>query len=205
MQYLEREASELYLAITKYHFHIGMVSWSHFLDRLAALKAMCEETDPVYKFARRTLAVEEWETNIDWNSDTIEVFEGSTEDRKRDQFPKEKNRKKGIARNNKDIHFISNLKGLKDWVFHQYDVDFHPSIPHGHYLGKHQPKLDAYLGWIYNGSKQTNRLARNLIIDLWNDKKFRFFSERAIRWYQTEFPQYNWRVNEPLRLPRQRW
>jgi len=64
--------------------------------------------------------------------------------------------------------FFSGVRGLKEWVFHQYDPDFHPSVPHGHFQRRNQPKLDPYLGWVYRGSKQIDRKPRQAIIDLWN-------------------------------------
>jgi hypothetical protein len=97
------------------------------------------------------------------------------------------------------------LTGLTQWVFHQSDPDYFPSVPHGHYQGKKQPKLDAYLGWIYDGSRQTGREPRAKIIALWNDQKFRDFARTAINFYIASFPSYRgWRVPDPRVLPRRR-
>ncbi|HCK0618602.1 hypothetical protein CGI93_23430 [Vibrio parahaemolyticus] len=201
MQYIEREASYLYFKLTEHQLLEGILSRSHCLDRLSALKDMCKQDDPIYKIVSGILEIEDWDGCDKWCDETNEDHEAAYQ---REISPlKESDTRKGIAgKNERDMHFVSNQKGLKDWVFHQYDVDFHPSIPHGHFLGRNHPKLDAYLGWVYKGSKQINRLARSLIIDLWNDPEFRIFSERSIRWYLNEFPNYNWRVNDPLRLPR---
>lgn len=204
MNYLDREASVLYFKLSQIYFHGERLSWDHYKDRMLALKNMCESTDPIYERANRILLVEEWSDEDFWppeNDDHDCTSSVSTTDEpayKVDIQP-------GISRDEKgDIHFLSKRKGLNDWVFHQYDVDFHPSIPHGHYKGKNQPKLDSYLGWVYQGSKQIRRLSRDLIIDLWNDDEFRMFARVAIEWYMDEFPAYNWRVEYPLMLPKYR-
>lgn len=201
MTTLELEASDLYFELTRFHFHTEKVSWSHYLARMAALKNMCEPSDPIHRTAARTLRVEEWDVNEEWptTEEDFDVQATATETNIDDQP------KPGIRRNKKGyIEFLSRRKGLKDWVFHQYDADFHPSIPHGHFQGKSQPKLDSYLGWVYQGSKQISRLSRDLIIDLWNDEEFRQFAYTSVSWYKEEFRNYNWRVSNPLLLPRRR-
>lgn len=89
-------------------------------------------------------------------------------------------------------------------MFHKYDADFHPSIPHGHFKGGNQPKLDPYLGWVYRGAKQIQREPRNSIVALWNEADFREFALGAIAYYMGAFPNYRWRVPNPRRLPRRR-
>lgn len=203
MIYLEREASELYFELSRFYFHAEKLSWTHYLDRMLALKTICEPSDPVYEQAKRILLVEEWSDEEVWslksdegNGDSSES--GSNKSGEGEIQPGLRRDKKG------DVLFFSRKKGLNDWVFHQYDRDFHPSIPHGHFKGNSHPKLDSYLGWVYQGSKQIKRLSRNLIVDLWNDEEFRDFAKIAIDWYVLNFPSYNWRVNNPLMLPRRR-
>jgi len=201
--HLEREASELYFELSRFYFHAEKLSWTHYLDRMLALKNMCEPDDPVYEQAKRILLVEEWNSEEFWSLENDERDDDST--------PSDVNKsgedeaQPGLRRDKKGyFQFLSRKKGLNDWVFHQYDRDFHPSIPHGHFKGKSQPKLDSYLGWVYQGSKQIKRLSRDLIVDLWNDEEFRTFAQIAIEWYMYEFPSYNWRVSNPLMLPRRR-
>lgn len=91
---------------------------------------------------------------------------------------------------------------LKGWEFHQADDDFFPSIPHGHEYGRKQPKLDAYLGWVYRKDQQIRRIDRTSIVNLWNDRDFRDFARVAIEYYLNRFPKYEgWRVSDPLTLP----
>jgi hypothetical protein len=182
LNYLKKESSELYFELSQIYFHAEKLSWTHYLDRMNALKNMCEPSDPIYKKADRILRAEEWNNE----EDEDEIQSGLSRDR------------------NDYFQFLSRKKGLNDWIFHQYDADFHPSIPHGHLKGKSQPKLDSYLGWVYKGSKQIKRLSRDLIIALWNDEEFRIFAHTAIKWYMGEFLSYNWRVSSPLMLPRRR-
>lgn len=165
---------------------------------------MCEPNDPVYKKANRILLAEEWDCDDEWplKNDENKVNSSASQ---LDISTEEGEIKPGLRRDKKGyFQFLSRKKGLKDWVFHQYDPDFHPSIPHGHFQGKSKPKLDSYLGWVYQGSRQINRLSRALIIELWNDEEFRVFAHISIDWYKREFTSYKWRVNNPLRLPRRR-
>ncbi|WP_155999227.1 hypothetical protein [Thioalkalivibrio sp. ALJ16] len=203
MIYLEREASELYFELSRFYFHAEKLSWTHYLDRMLALKNMCEPDDPVSEQAKRILLVEEWNSEEGWSLENDERDDDSPPSHVNKSSEDEAH--PGLRRDKKGyFQFISRKKGLNDWVFHQFDRDFHPSIPHGHFKGKNQPKLDSYLGWVYQGSKQIKRLKRDLIVDLWNDEEFRTFAHIAIEWYMYEFPSYNWRVSNPLMLPRRR-
>ena len=199
MEYLEKEASLLFYEITRFSFHIGEISWTHYLDRMQALKDMTETGDPIGNHAKRILLAEEWNTETGW------TYESTEEENSAGNRWNNGEIKSGISEDkNNYFQFLSQKKGLTDWLFHQYDKDFHPSIPHGHFQGQKKPKLDAYLGWIYDGSIQIERLPRKMIIDLWNDEAFRVFAHISIKWYRNEFRSFTWRVQYPLRLPKRR-
>jgi hypothetical protein len=202
--YLEREASELYFDLTRYYLHAEKLSRTHYLDRMVALKEMCEHDDPTHLKATKVLLAEEWDGDDNWWVGN-EKHDRSLHSSGRDDASEDGVIQKGLSRDRKGyFQFLSRKKGLNDWVFHQYDADFHPSIPHGHSTDNRQLKLDAYLGWTYIRSTQRKRLGRALIIDLWNDHEFRIFAYKAIDWYKGEFPSYNWRVPHPLMLPKRR-
>lgn len=94
---------------------------------------------------------------------------------------------------------------LKNWYFHKYDHDPNPSVPHGHYMKRTYPKLDPYTGWKYTAhDRRGNRVSKNATAELWNDPKFCKFASESICWYMSEFPNHNWRVENPLRLPGRR-
>ena len=100
---------------------------------------------------------------------------------------------------------VSSAAGLSEWEFHQYDNDPYPSVPHGHKRSNHRWKLDSYQGWVYERTRQAHREPRWKIIALWNDGKFRSFALDALAYYIDHFPHYSdWRVGNPLRLPRRR-
>jgi hypothetical protein len=206
LNYLKKESSELYFELSRIYFHAEKLSWTHYLDRMNALKNMCEPSDPIYKKADRILRAEEWNNEEVWSDDKDENGDDASRSSRDDADVEDEDEiQSGLSRDRNDyFQFLSRKKGLNDWVFHQYDADFHPSIPHGHFKGKSQPKLDSYLGWVYKGSKQIKRLSRDLIIELWNDEEFRIFAHTAIKWYMGEFHSYNWRVDSPLMLPRRR-
>jgi len=96
---------------------------------------------------------------------------------------------------------IQGISGLSQWDFHEYDVDYFPSVPHGHNIADRK-KLDAYLGWVYDKTHKVYRLKRKVIVYLWNNDSFRTYARSSIRWYMTAYPSYRWRVPYPLVIPR---
>jgi hypothetical protein len=111
----------------------------------------------------------------------------------------------GEAGENSVIQLIAKVNGFSAWHFNQYDPDFFPSVPHGHFNEREARKLDAYLGWIYEGTKQVDREKRRLIIELWNNEEFRRFAATAIDYYLDHHSSYKvWRVSNPRKLPLKR-
>jgi hypothetical protein len=160
---------------------------------------MTSPDDPSHSYARRVLLAEEWETDAEWPDESGIVDETTNSAQSADNLTR------GLTRSPRGYYeFLSGVRGLKDWIFHQYDIDFHPSIPHGHLQGRNQPKLDPYLGWIYQGTKQIDRKPKKIIVDLWNESEFREFASLAIDFYIRKFPHFRWRVAHPRRLPRKR-
>jgi hypothetical protein len=103
----------------------------------------------------------------------------------------------------------------RTWDFHKGDADPYPSIPHGHAVvgnrAEEHPKLDAYLGHVYDGSGRiVTRESRTAIIALWNDEKFRTFAFAALVHALDEDPtlsgalRRNRGIKDPLALPRRR-
>jgi hypothetical protein len=68
------------------------------------------------------------------------------------------------------------------WVFSISDTDPLPSIPHGHWkTHTNQRKLDPYLGYIYEGPRQTGeRLPWRECNRFWRSKGFRNFAAAAL-------------------------
>jgi hypothetical protein len=202
MRFLTQDAANDYLELTWASWNFGIIGRTHLLARLAALAQLAEATDGTVAFARQTLARDEWPNDSEWSSGsnytkTAEkdgVAEGSRLQRNPDGY----------------LELMTTAGGLKDWIFHQADDDPFPSVPHGHWHPRKHPdhKLDAYLGWVYSGAEQRNRVKRWSIVELWNDEKFREFASTAIDYYLTHHPEYRgWRVLNPRQLPRRhrRW
>lgn len=176
------------------------------MDRLVALRGMCSPSNPSGIAAGRILQVEEWEAQDDWEYESESPSSScrgkdrpSSFDSTPDYSPDED--EDGAF----PSFFAATHTGLSNWEFHQYDDDFFPSVPHGHWNGKHQPKLDPYQGWVYMGSKQQRREPKKNIIYLWNDRQYREFARAAIDYYLTHHRNYDgWRVVNPMRLPRRR-
>lgn len=206
MKYLTRDAARLYLNSSRNAFFFGLISWSQLMARLVALRDMCSASNPSGVAADRILRAEEWDEECEWD------YEGESPSNRRqgdnrppslestlDYFPDEDEDGAFLC------FFAGTHTGLSNWKFHQYDDDFFPSVPHGHWNGKNNPKLDPYQGWVYKGSKQKWREPKKNIISLWNDRQFRDFARAAIDYYLTHHLNYDgWRVENPMRLPRRR-
>lgn len=205
MSYLTTEAVDVYLQLTEYNLRSGVLAWSIYLERLQALLRMCNPESHIYSFIKEALLSED--ANIE-EDDWFDVEENQIDGSKlgsENNITNSNSNQSGIRKNrNKNYYYLCLKSGLKEWEVHQYDVDFHPSIPHGHRVTRNNHKLDVYLGWIYEKSKQIDRVPRNKIINLWNDEEFRIVALTAINWYSDKFRDYGWRVAYPRRLPRRR-
>ena len=73
------------------------------------------------------------------------------------------------------------------WTFHKYDVDFMPSVPHGHSGGY---KLDVNDGAVYSGAsnKAIGYATKKELRRLQKEKDFRCFALEHIAWYKKTFP-----------------
>lgn len=200
MRYLTRKASKMYFELSRLSYISDLVGWTHFLDRMGVLKDITRPKDPVHVRAERILGIEEWPSNYQWAE---EEDDENPQAAGRVIYQKEVIDEDGEE--NEVYLFIVGIPGLQAWRFNQYDDDFFPSIPHGHWEGKKSRKLDSYLGWVYERSKQISRERRSMIVKLWNDDGFRRFASTAIDYYLNQYPHYSgWRVANPRRLPRKR-
>lgn len=203
MKYLSHDAANLFLWTSKEFYLFRLISWSQLMERFAVLAELTHPSNPCHQQAVRALQLEEWSRDVEWGE--------SVERHQETQNGPDESILSPISGGEADeeelflCFFAGKNTGLSGWEFHQYDDDFFPSIPHGHWLGRHQPKLDPYLGWVYRGSRQVRRESRKNIVALWNDDKFREFARRAIDYYLAHHPYYNgWRVLNPRHLPRMR-
>lgn len=210
MRYFTKEATLTYLTLTEVSFDNHLISEGDYYERLYLLKQFCDpnDTDTIANIEIHISDFGEWHK-----------FDEITEyyaDESNDTNVRHEDEKEGKASNSSNIefqgddfdpllHFISATSGkISKWEFHKTDSDFFPSIPHGHAIINNKIKLDAYRGYIYNNNFQTDREKRQFIIDLWNDSKFRDSARETIIYYLNTFPHYNWRVLNPLRIPRRR-
>lgn len=200
MNYFTRQASKAYYLLSRKAYISGLIGWAHFLDRAWLARELTRERDPVHLHASRLLLAEEDTQDSQWADDECDDLRGMTFEIVLDND--------GINEGGEDdnlILFIAKVVGLEEWHFHQYDDDFFPSVPHGHWRNKNSPKLDSYLGWVYEGTRQTRRLNRSLIVDLWNNQDFRVFASTAVNYYLDHHPSYKgWRVFNPKKLPARR-
>lgn len=203
MTYLNHSSASLYLGVCRESLFLGLIGHDVFLARMYALREMCRPEDYLWKYADDLLRVEQWGEERKWNTDI-------KPDSERLSSENESNETRIIWSDNlKDddepiiLQLIpAHATGLSAWEFHKGDADPIPSVPHAHQLSNDKRKLDAFLGYIYQRGAPDGRAPRESIVKLWNDKKFRFFAEEAIRHFFQQNPHWQWRVRYPFRLPR---
>lgn len=210
MKYFTKEATLTYLTLTEVSFDNYLISEADYYERLLLLQQFCDpsDTDTSSNIEIHISDFNEW---YGFNERAENLYKDENE-----TYARNKEEKRGSQGNSSNsefqgddfdplLHFISATAGkISKWEFHKTDSDFFPSIPHGHAIINHKIKLDAYRGYIYKNNSQNGRETRQYIIDLWNDNKFRDAARETIIYYLKTFPHYNWRVANPLRLPRRR-
>lgn len=187
------DAASDYLRLTLLSFDLGIIGRTHFEARLNLLRTVASSQFGAVQYA----------------TDLVGESAGEVE------FPQFGDGERGNSSSgpivtsgphfdatNNSIAFKITGGTLNNWEFHQADDDFFPSIPHGHEHGRKQPKLDVYLGWVYNKDDKVRRIDRASIVMLWNDRGFRDFARIAINYYLDRYPAYSgWAVSDPRILP----
>lgn len=188
------DAASEFLRLSLYAFDAGLIGQTQLNARLAVLCQLAQHDDGAAQFALKLLG--------DDFDDQQEFCEEESQEGPSDENARFKSDGPYIDEVDQILAFKIISGPLKAWEFHQADDDFFPSIPHGHYRGRKQPKLDVYLGWIYTRTKQIDRMDRHLIVSLWNDRSFRSFARIAIKYYLDTYPGYTgWTVTDPRILP----
>ena len=195
-----RAADDLLRIIIGSHQH-NVIGDTIYLERLSVLANICPSSHRATQYAAATLKEREFQPN----DEPLLEGEESTE-----AWADKHEATSSEVRFDDDglLRFTTTAGGLGEWVFHPFDDDFFPSIPHGHLRKKRWGKLDAYLGWVYEDpskrSQQSHRIKRKSIISLWNDDAFRDIASDAINYHLNKFPKFQWRVANPRKLPRKK-
>jgi hypothetical protein len=206
MKHLTYTAAREMLAAIRLSQFAGLATWTETLDRLIALCQMCSPRNPSRQASERILKLEEWSSEGEWPQ---EGDENGADVRTQRTATTLRTSAGEVSDENDEPDYLylypGSHTGLAQWEFRPYDADPYPSVPHGHWLGRSKPKLDAYQGWVYEGTRQVRREPRKKMISLWNDRAFREFALGSIRFYMKHYPQHgDWRPVNPLRLPRRR-
>lgn len=201
--FLSREAAQDYLLLTLLSYKYYIIDESIFLERLVVLASVGDPVNGATVFANEILQDHDWpRDDNDWSTDQPEQERSELSDNAGERSAE------GQSDDDPDDGIIRLIiaVGKNDWEFHPFDDDWFPSVPHGHKRsGRPTDKLDPYLGWVYDKSKQSGRLKRKAIISLWNDEGFRNTASRAIDYYLDKHRHYRgWRVSNPRRLPRRK-
>jgi len=206
MNFIEEAGAYAYLFTSRESLAHGLISVFDYLSRLMHLEQMLSPISPL-----RELILEE----IFWLPSDLEGDGFRLEEPEiQNSTTKSEIEKEGADTanwiqeyNDGYLEFLTNSHGVlgDKWMFHQYDNDHFPSIPHGHLNNQHSTKLDAYRGCTYDtlrNNKPLKREKKRFIIELWNNPEFRTFAVRAIDYYLEHFSTFKWRVVYPRRLPR---
>ncbi len=186
-------AASWYLESTLDCYAYGLCSQAEYSERLHALCGLTEDAS-VLRYAKEL--VRSRRTRL-WTED-------QPSEREVGSNPQLRVRRSVAVPSDPVLELVvRSVAGLPEWTFHAYDDHSFPSVPHGHNRDS-KLKLDAYLGWIYDGKKPVSRLKRKVIIMLWNDDTFRSLARASIRWYMTTHITHVWRVPYPLRIPKRR-
>lgn len=205
MKYLDREGADTFLLLSLVSFDCQLIGLADLELRLSCLRAMVDPGDKFFESIRDaalpSLSLECDQS--DSNEAVVEVSYFEYDGRESKQWESRR-----FLFPPQYVHLVvSGVSGMRKWIFHQFDEDPYPSIPHGHENGKPHPKCDPYTGAVYDRHRKeisTERLSRGTRIDLWNDAKFREFALKSIIWYEEKHPLFSFRVKRPRRLPRPR-
>jgi hypothetical protein len=198
VDFLSRYAAQDFLHLSLIAHRHGIIGSTIFLERLSLLARTGRPGDGAVVFANEIL------TDHEWPIDNDDGEHGASEQANDDRSVTAKLRERSDDDDDFIIHLMISAGG-DNWIFHPGDDDFFPSIPHGHKKLQNLVKLDPYLGWKYERSKQCGRIKRKDIIAIWNDDRFRDMASTAVDYYLSRYPRYTgWSVANPRRIPRRR-
>lgn len=203
MEYLDHDAADSFYLLTIRSYDLHLIGRSELELRLACLSGMLEPRDPLFGPLREIAP-----TSLSHETEIIEE-EPSEVSIAREEYSERQTRRASSRRSFPPPPVIQlivhGVRGMKKWVFHEFDHDPYPSIPHGHEYGMDHPKCDPYTGKVYDAHRREvskERLCRRTRIALWSDPKFREFALKSIIWYEDHHSHYLFRVSHPRRLPR---
>lgn len=203
MEYLDHDAADSFYLLTVRSYNVHLIGRSELELRLACLCGLLEPDAQLFELLRNNVPpslAHETELIDDEHSE-VEITREEYSERESQQAASRRSFPPPPVMQ----LVVHSVGGMKKWVFHEYDEDPHPSIPHGHEHGKDHPKCDPYTGKVYDSHRREiskERLDRKTRIALWSDPKFREFALKAIIWYENHHPYYLFRVAHPRRLPK---
>lgn len=203
MEYLDIDAADTFYFLTVRSYDLRLIGRSELELRLACLSGIIVPDNQLFELLRDNVppSLAHEAELIDDDQSEVSITREEYSDREIHQIAS----RRSFAPPSVMQLVVHGVAGMKKWVFHEFDEDPHPSIPHGHEYGKNHPKCDAYTGKVYDSHRveiSKERLGRRTRIALWSDPKFREFALKAIIWYDDHHPKYTFRVANPRRLPR---
>lgn len=202
MEYLNHDAADSFYLLSVRSYDLHLIGRSELELRLACLSGMLNPDDRLFEPLRRSVP-----PSLAYEAEMIDDDQSEVEIT-REEYSEREIRQVASRRSFPPPPvmqlIVHGVAGMKKWVFHEFDEDPHPSVPHGHENGKDHPKCDPYTGKVYDSYRREiskERLGRKTRIVLWSNPKFREFALKAIIWYEDQHPCYSFRVSRPRRLP----
>lgn len=203
MEYLDHDAADSFYLLTIRSYDLRLIGRSDLEMRLACLSSMLDPEDPLFTPLRGSIPPSLADEVELTDEDQSEV--AITREEHSEHWRRQAARRRSFPPPPVLQLIVHGVSGMKKWVFHEYDEDPHPSVPHGHEYGNDHPKCDPYTGRVYDTHRREitrERFSRKTRIALWRDPKFREFALKAIIWYEDHHPYYSFRVTHPRRLPK---
>lgn len=204
MSYLDHDAADSFYLLTIRSYDVRLIGRSELELRLACLCGMLDPANPLFKPLRDSIP-----PSLRHEVEPIDDEDHSEVTITHEEYTEREIQHAASGRSFPPppvMHLVVHgVDGMKKWVFHEFDADPHPSVPHGHEHGNKHPKCDPYTGRVYDAHRKEitkDRLSRQTRISLWRNPKFREFALKAIIWYGEQYPYYSFRVPHPRRLPK---
>lgn len=137
MAYLDHDAADSFFLLTVRSYDLHLIGRSELELRLACLSGMLSPDDQLFETLRCSVPLSLAHESEPVDDEQLEV------EITREKYSERENQR--IAgRRSFPPPFVMQLVvrgvgGMKKWVFHEFDEDPHPSIPHGHEHGRAIP------------------------------------------------------------------
>ena len=137
MEYLDQDAADTFYLLTVRSYELHLIGRSELELRLACLSGMLEPDDQLFAPLRGSVppSLAQEAEPIDEDQSEVTITREYSEQQIRRAVSRRSFPPPPVMQ-----LIVHGVGGMKKWVFHEFDEDPYPSIPHGHEHGKGHPK-----------------------------------------------------------------